>query len=141
MSVSTRRITDLLRAGHSISRITRTLPVAALRVRTIRDSLGIPLHPPGVKAEGVDETFRRRTVLTDDGHLLWPSTDYRIRTVDGASMSAARYAFQQKYGRQPVGKVTPGCGTPKCVHPNHVEDRPMREALDSQLATIFGSAA
>ncbi|XUM01264.1 hypothetical protein ACQ86F_31805 [Streptomyces venezuelae ATCC 10712] len=78
---------------------------------------------------------------TEDGHLVWPSNDYRIRAVEGVAVSAARLAFRQKYGRPPVGKVMPGCGTPRCVHPDHVEDQPMRESLESQLAHIFGRSA
>jgi hypothetical protein len=133
--------TEMLTAGKSLSATARQCQMQSTDLRRIRDELGIPPHPPGTKAESIDDTFRRRTTLADDGHLLWPTTDYHIRTVEGASMSAGRYAFQQKYGRRPVGKVIAGCGTPRCVHPDHVEDRPMREALASQLATIFGSAA
>lgn len=132
---------DMLKAGHSVSATARKYQVSAAELRTIREALGLPLHPPGVKAESIDATFRRRTIATEDGHLLWPGTDYHIRTVEGTSMSAARYAFQQRYGRKPVGHVTAGCGTPRCVHPDHVEDRLTRAALESQLASIFGSAA
>ncbi|MER6515202.1 hypothetical protein [Nonomuraea sp. NPDC001636] len=133
--------TEMLNAGHSVSAVMRRYQFSFDQVRSIRDALGIPPSQPGAKAESIDETFRRRTVPTEDGHLLWPTSDYHIRTVEGASMSAGRYAFQQKYGRRPVGNVTSGCGTPRCVHPAHVEDRPMREALESQLAAILGSAA
>ncbi|MFJ7070148.1 hypothetical protein [Streptomyces sp. NPDC101115] len=132
-------IAALLNAGLSISEIVRTHRINAKRVRAVRDALGIPPHPPGAKRASIDQTFQRRTIPTDDGHLLWPSSDCRIRAVESASISAARYAFQQKYGRPPVGNVLPGCGTPRCVHPDHVEDQPMRRALESQLATIFGS--
>jgi uncharacterized protein (DUF433 family) len=134
-------IADMLTAGHSASAVTRRYPVCFDQVRTVRDALGILPHPPGSKAESIDDTFRRRAIPTEDGHLLWPTSDYHIRTVEGASMSAARFAFQQKHGRRPVGNVRPGCGTPRCVHPDHVEDRLLRETLTAQLVSIFGSAA
>ncbi|MEU9861292.1 hypothetical protein AB0D99_10470 [Streptomyces sp. NPDC047971] len=133
-------IAAMLLAGHSQSEIIRTLKIGAKTVRTVRQRLGVPVHKPGPAPMTIEESFRRRATPTSDGHLLWPSDDLRIATVDGASHSAARYSFRQKYGRNPVGNVLPGCGTPRCVHPDHVEDRPMREALDSQLTSIFGSA-
>ncbi|MFJ3537009.1 hypothetical protein ACIPQA_16250 [Streptomyces sp. NPDC090109] len=131
------QVADLLRAGRSIAHIITTLHVSYARVRAVRDQLGIPRNKPGSKPESVEETFRRRTIPTDDGHLLWPTTDYHIKTVEGAAISAGRYAFGQKYGRRPVGKVQAGCGVPRCVHPDHVEDQPMRQ----QYAAIFGRAA
>ncbi|MFB7589328.1 hypothetical protein [Streptomyces sp. NPDC056169] len=129
-------IADMLTAGHSISEILRTHKVSPDRVRAVRDDLGIPPHPPGAKPEPIEQTFRRRAIPTADGHLVWPTTDYHIKTVEGGSLSATRYAFQQRHGRPPVGKVLPGCGTARCVHPDHVEDRPMRD----RYAAIFGGA-
>ncbi|MFC8491825.1 hypothetical protein ACFUJU_13680 [Streptomyces sp. NPDC057235] len=130
------QIADLLRAGRSIAHISRALHVDSARIRTVRDRLGIPRNKPGSKPESIEETFRRRTIPTDDGHLLWPTTDYHIKTVEGAAVSATRYAFGQRYGRRPVGRVQAGCGVPRCVHPDHVEDQPMR----SRYAAIFGGA-
>ena len=134
-------IADMLHAGHSVSHIARALGADAGEVRRIRDRLGIPVHGPGPTPRTIEQSFRHRATPTEDGHLLWPSSDLRINSVDGTSFSAARWAFRQRYGRNPVGKVLPGCGTPRCVHPDHVEDQPMREALDTQLAAIFGRAA
>ncbi|MFG2900936.1 hypothetical protein ACGFZH_28105 [Streptomyces zaomyceticus] len=134
-------IVALLRDGHSQSSVARQLRTDSQRVGVLRERLGIPPHRPGTKPEPLDETFRRRAVPTEDGHLVWPTSDYHIKTVAGGSISVARYAFRQKYDRAPVGKVQAGCGTPRCVHPDHVEDQPMREELATQLAAIFGSAA
>ncbi|MFG3349546.1 hypothetical protein ACGF1Z_31370 [Streptomyces sp. NPDC048018] len=128
--------TDMLTAGRSVSAAARTYQVDAAELRSIRNRLGIPLHPPGAKAASIDDTFRRRAVPTEDGHLLWPSSDYRIRTAEGIAVSAARIAFRQQYRRAPIGKVQPGCGTPRCVHPAHVEDQPMR----TQFSAILGGA-
>jgi hypothetical protein len=133
-------IADMLRAGDSMAKVQRALGVSYTVVSAHRKALGLPLHPPAVKPERVEDTFARRTRPTDDGHLIWTGHDLAINTVEGASLSAARYAFQQQYRRAPVGIVRPGCGVTRCVHPRHVEDRPMREALESQLATIFGGA-
>ncbi|MFJ3097396.1 HNH endonuclease family protein [Streptomyces hydrogenans] len=134
-------IADMLLAGDSMAKVQRTLGVGYEIVSTHRRALRLPLHPPAVKAESVEATFARRTRATDDGHLIWTGADLTINTAEGASLSAGRYAFQQQYGRRPVGHVLPGCGVPRCVRPSHVEDRPMREALATQLASIFGSAA
>lgn len=139
--VSDEAIAELLCAGHSQSTVARQLRIKVRRVAEIREQLGLPAARPGTKPEPLDATFKRRTIPTEDGHLLWPTSDFHIRTVEGASISARRYAFQQKYGRPPVGKVTAGCGTPRCVHPDHVEDQPMRQVLEAQFASIFGSAA
>ncbi|KAA6220036.1 hypothetical protein [Streptomyces filamentosus] len=130
-------IEDKLKAGESMSTVMRTCGVSQKRVREIRDRLGIPSHRPGPKPETISEIFYRRAVPTDDGHLIWPSTDYHLRArADGVeeSVSAARWAFQQQHGRTPVGHVTAGCGTPRCVRPDHVEDQQMR----NQYAAIFG---
>jgi hypothetical protein len=51
--------------------------------------------------------------------------------------TAYRIAFQIRHGREPVGYVKPGCEFDGCVHPDHVEDQPMRD----QYAAIFGAAA
>ncbi|MFH8717280.1 hypothetical protein [Streptomyces zaomyceticus] len=134
-------IADLLRAGHSVGEIVSTLKVDAITVRAARQALGIPPRKPGPAPENIEVTFRRRAQATPDGHLIWTGASYALSTLDGASLSALRYAFRQRYGRAPVGHVRPGCGTPRCVHPNHVEDQPMREELATQLAAIFGSAA
>ncbi|MFF8409024.1 hypothetical protein [Streptomyces omiyaensis] len=139
--VSDEAIVKLLRAGLSQSAVARQLRTSSRRVGEIRERLGIPRCRPGRGPESLDATFRRRAVPTEDGHLVWPTSDYHIKTVEGGAVSALRYAFQQAHGRPPVGKVFPGCGTPRCVHPGHVEDRPMREALATQLSLIFGSAA
>lgn len=139
--VSDEVIAELLRAGQSQSAVARQLRTSSPRVGEIRKRLGIPPCRPGTASEPIDATFRRRAVATEDGHLVWPTSDYHIRTVEGGAVSALRYAFQQAHGRPPVGRVFPGCGTSRCVHPDHVEDQPMREALAAQLASIFGSAA
>ncbi|MFE0651385.1 hypothetical protein ACFVZH_22630 [Streptomyces sp. NPDC059534] len=133
-------IADMLRAGHSQAAIEKALHVDHRTVSAARVALGLPPRKPGTKPETVEETFARRT-REEDGHLIWLGHDYAISTIEGASYSAARWSFQQHHGRPPVGKVFPGCGVKRCVHPCHVEDQPMRQALKAQLARIFGSTA
>lgn len=139
-AVSDEGIARMLLAGASQNEIMRVLPVGGTRVRAVRERLGVPQRKPGPVAAPLHVIFQRRTEPTDDGHLLWTAADHHLRTVGNRSISAARYAFRQKYRRDPIGKVSPGCGVERCVHPDHVEDRPMREALTTQLNAIFGGA-
>lgn len=103
-------------------------------VRRIRQELGIPVHGPGPKAETPEQTFARRVQATADGHLVWPGQDLNFGTVEGANMSVRRWVFWKRYRRPPVGNVTADCGVHLCVHPDHIEDRVLRE----QYAAIFG---
>ncbi|MZE53783.1 hypothetical protein GTY86_35735 [Streptomyces sp. SID5770] len=129
-------VAQMLLAGHSQREISQALHVGYRQVRTAREALGLPPRKPGPTAEAIEVTFARRTRATDDGHLIWDGHDLGIRSTDGAHSSAARYSFRRRYGRNPVGKVLPGCGVRHCVHPDHVEDQPMRQ----QYAAIFGGA-
>ncbi|MFE5514497.1 hypothetical protein ACFQ9J_28580 [Streptomyces sp. NPDC056529] len=129
-------VANLLLAGRSQREVSETLHVGYQQVRAARVALGLPPHKPGRPAEAIEVTFARRTHATADGHLIWDGHDLGIRSVDGAHSSAARYSFRRRYGRNPVGKVLPGCGVRHCVHEDHVEDRLMRQ----QYAAIFGTA-
>lgn len=132
-------ITELLHAGWSDKAIARQLHVGRPRVRAVRAELGLPQHKPGpTPAATVDDLFWRRAQPTDDGHLLWPHASIGIRAGhDGPRVTAARVAFRIGNGREPVGKVTTGCDRPGCIHPAHVEDRPMR----ATYTAIFGAAS
>lgn len=127
-------IVRMLRAGHSMRAVQDALGVSNTVVRRIRQEEGIPLHGPGPKAETVEQTFARRVQATAEGHLVWTGRDLNFGTIEGANMSVRRWVFQKKYRRPPTGKVTALCGVHLCVHPDHVEDRSMRE----QYAAIFG---
>ncbi|MFE2556018.1 hypothetical protein ACFXGT_08270 [Streptomyces sp. NPDC059352] len=127
-------VANMLLAGHSQKHVSQTLKVGYPAVRAAREALGLPPRKPGPTAEAIEVTFTRRTRATEDGHLIWVGHDLGVRSIDGAHSSAARYAFCRRYGRPPVGKVLPGCGTTRCVHPDHVEDQTMRH----QFAAIFG---
>jgi hypothetical protein len=132
-------IAELLAAGHSDRFIARLVQVHTTRVAAARRTLGIPSHPLSpTRAGSVEDLYWRRVIHTLDGHLLWPGTQLRIRAGrDGGRISVGQLAFRIKHHRDPVGKVTAGCGTTGCIHPEHVEDQPMRERYDA----IFGEGA
>jgi hypothetical protein len=132
-------IVELLLAGHSERAIARQAGTSTRRVQAIRLELGLPAHKPGPTPAGSHEDlFWRRVQHTDDGHLLLPGATGDIRAGhEGRKEAAARIAFRIRHQREPVGNVRADCGTPGCVHPEHVADQPMRE----QYRAIFGKAA
>jgi hypothetical protein len=139
-------IVDLLHAGQSDAAISRTLHVCNRTVATARAALGLPKAQSGyAAATSLEAALMAHVEALADGHLRWKghrnSTTVPCFRWQGRMWTAYRAAFEIQHGRKPVGKVTPGCGAPQCVAPGHVEDRPMREALAAQLASIFGSAA
>jgi len=100
----------------------------------------IPRRPAGRQALTPAQAFDAHTTATADGHLDWTGT--RLATtpsvyVNGRQTTARRLAFQLRYGRDPIGRALPGCGYDQCVHPDHIEDQPMRQ----QYAAIFGEVA
>jgi hypothetical protein len=134
-------IEELLHAGYGNKAIAQQVHVCRNRVAAIRAELGLPRSRRRYVAASPEALFQQRTQPADGGHLAW--TGYRnskgvpaVRTVDGMR-TAYRIAFRIRWGREPVGYVKPGCEYDGCVHPDHVEDQPMRE----QYAAIFGTAA
>jgi len=133
-------IEELLRAGHGNKAIARQVHVRHQRVAAIRAELGIPNIVRPAQAGYSEDAFWRRTQPVGD-HLAWTghynSTGTPcLRATDGMH-TAYRIAFRIRWGREPVGAVKPGCDMERCVHPRHVEDRPMRQ----QYAAIFGDLA
>ena len=140
-------IADMLRAGNSDTAIARRLHVDAKGVSAARTALGLPKAKSGRKpAATPEELFWRRTQAVDGGHLLW--TGYLnnggaegacpVLRHDGRLLTAYRIAFRIRHGREPIGNVHTGCDYSGCVHPDHVEDRPMRERNRKAYAAIFG---
>ncbi|MGW3825732.1 hypothetical protein ACWEAF_26350 [Streptomyces sp. NPDC005071] len=127
-------IVELLHAGHSDKAIARQLHVHCKKVRTVRSNLDLPAHKPGPTPSNPEEIFWRRTQPTNDGHLLWAGPGRQIRGGRN-KVSVYQLAFHLRHHRVAVGNVTSGCGTAGCVHPDHVEDQPMRQ----QYAAIFGN--
>jgi DNA-binding NarL/FixJ family response regulator len=137
------QITDLLRAGHTSSGIARQLKVPIRAVKNLRRALGIPPCRTGAPGHAsLEDAFHAKATPTDDGHLIWPGYEPGapsgpVLKRDGRNYSVYRLAFRLAHKREPVGHVTTGCGRFGCVHPEHVEDQPMR----NQYSAIFGKAA
>ena len=137
-------VAELLRAGHPNHTIARQLHIDHRTVAATRRVLGLPKARNQRVAATPEELFWSRTRPTDDGHLLW--TGYRnshgvpALGHGGRGLSAYRIAFRIKHGREPVGYAKNGCGVEGCVHPNCIDDRPMRQRTDAAFAAIFGEA-
>lgn len=136
-------VADMLRAGATTTAIMATLHVGHATVVRARDVLGVPGNPRGGRPLlPVPDLFHARTEPVEGGHLRWTGHFQKGVPVlgrQGRVLTAYRIAFELGHGRAPVGHVRPGCGTPCCVAPDHVQDRPMRQQLDAQYAAIFGS--
>ena len=133
----------LLQDGLSDKRIARILHTSPMRVSRIRRELDLPRYQRTVTA--LEPAWAIRTRPTDDGHLawigFWREGVHPVFKHQTSEYSARRLAFRLANGREPDGRVMAGCGWPPCVKPEHVEDQPMREALRTQYAAIFGAAA
>ncbi|MFI6639981.1 hypothetical protein [Streptomyces sp. NPDC050504] len=136
-------VAALLREGLTDMAVAARLGVAASGVGRARAALGIPPHRRGrPAAPSAEALFRARTTPAAGGHLHWAG----YRTADGVpvarwrgrGLGARGVAFRIRYGRDPVGYVKAGCGDDECVHPGHVEDRPMRERNQAAYRAIFG---
>lgn len=135
-------IIRLLAEGHSDREIHRRLGAYPRRVGRIRAELGIPMWEPK-PALTLEQRWEANTRTVPGGHMQWkgtlrggmPNLVYLQR-----NYSARRVAFEIGHGRQPEGRVLPGCGQPWCIAPEHATDEPMRRA-DAKYAAIFGNAA
>ncbi|MFJ5038017.1 hypothetical protein [Streptomyces parvulus] len=80
----------------------------------------------------IRSAFVARSRRTPSGHRCWKgsvsSTGTPMLFVGKERFTAARAGFLLAHGREPVGNVKPGCGRASCVEPDHLEDRPMRDA-------------
>lgn len=138
-------VADMLRNGASTTEIMDTLHVGQRTVVAARTALGMPAPRRGGRPlRSIPELFHAHTEPVDGGHLRW--TGYLQKGVPllgrrGGNLTVYRVAFELKHGRKPVGQVRATCGYPRCVAPDHVQDRPMRDQLDAQYSAIFGTAA
>lgn len=129
---------ELMRAGRSDRYIARQVHMGTRRVQQIRRRSGIPNVACGPKPSTHEDRFWRLAQPTDDGHLLWPHAATTMRLGhEGPKASIRRIAFRIRYQRDPIGQVRPGCDHNGCIHPQHVEDQPMRDLYHA----IFGKAA
>jgi hypothetical protein len=139
-------VAELLTAGYGNRSVARQLAISIGTVRRARTSLDLPPGRPGPKRHGsVEDLFWLRVRPTDDGHMQWTGTVHQGTTPvlrhAGRRYRAYRIAFRIAHHREPVGRVEPGCGRRGCVHPRHVEDRPMRQRTEATFAAIFGEAS
>lgn len=135
-------IIALLAEGHSDRYIGRTVHTHTMRVAAIRRELDLPAYQPK-PALTIEERWAVHAQPVPGGHMRWtgshrdgmPSLVYRQR-----GYSARRIAFQIANGRQPVGRVLPGCDYGWCVAPQCATDEPARRA-DALYDRIFRRAA
>jgi len=141
--VSRAEIIALLQEGHSNKEIARRLHTNPKRVATLRTGLGLP-RTSRAQAITVEQKWATYTRPTDDGHTEW--TGYRragmtpMFMLHGVNYSARRVAFVMRHGREPEGRVRPGCGRSWCVAPACATDARLRRA-DAAFRAIFGRAA
>lgn len=140
---SSEEITALLRAGLSDKGVARQLHTNAKRVSRIRAGLGLPAFEN--RQVSFEERWAANTEPVGDGHMRWTGRlrDGSTPAVlhEGRDVSPRRIVFERLRGRPAVGRVLPGCGFGPCVRPEHLEDQPMRDQLEAQVAAIFGRAA
>lgn len=88
----------------------------------------------------VQAKFEALVVSTSTGHLDWGgpvnSAGRAIVPFGGRSSTAARVAFEARYGREPVGYVTVACDRPGCLVGDHLDDAAMRRAHQAAYAAL-----
>jgi hypothetical protein len=139
-------IAELLHAGVPQIQISRQLRCAPLTVQRTREALGLPAPKSGRPSfVSFEDAFRAHTEPTDDGHVRWTGPVHGDDTptvyAQRGQRSAYRVAFTLHHGREPIGRVTPGCRLQGCVRGDHLEDQPMRERTRQTYAAIFGGGS
>jgi hypothetical protein len=139
--MSTRAVTELLHAGVSNHDIARETGIDHRTVAATRAALGLPDARTIKGQANPEDLYWRRTKPVDGGHLEWDghrnNTGVPVLHTAGRMYTARRVAFRIRWGREPIGNVTTGCDHNGCVHPDHVEDQPMRQ----RYTAIFGEVA
>ena len=134
-------IVALLAEGHSNREIGRRLHTNPKRVGRIRAGLDLPAYEPARLT--LEQKWTARVVAATGGHMRWTGS-LRAGTPnlvhDGRNHSARRVGFAIAHGREPVGRVLPGCGMPWCVSGDHAQDTAGRQT-DTLYTAIFGVAA
>lgn len=126
-------ILALLTEGYSNREIGRQLRTARHRVARIRHEHNIPdcRVSTTLTTLTLEQTWHTFARTVTAGHMRWtgeihgttPCLVYRRRRY-----TARRVAFVIAHGREPVGRVRPGCGHDWCVAPEHTTDQPMSRA-------------
>lgn len=134
-------ILALIAEGHSDRYIGRTLHTNPKRVGQIRRELDLPQYEPTRLT--LEQQWAVRIRPLANGHTQWRGA-LRAGTPnlvhDGHNHSARRVGFVIAHGRQPVGRVLPGCGMSWCVAGAHATDAQIRRA-DHLYTAIFERSA
>jgi hypothetical protein len=143
-NASREQITAALQAGHSIYRITRDLRVDRVRIRAIRDELGMAVYVKPKETSTIEDKWRLYAKPVDGGHMEWTgergmSSGTPLVSFKERHRSAAAVAFRIRTGRAPQGQAIADCGMKHCVAPDHVEDQPGRQRNREQLRYLQGS--
>ncbi|WP_406420004.1 hypothetical protein [Streptomyces sp. NBC_00842] len=135
-------VAEMLRNGSSNAEIMRTLHVGHKTVAQARQALGFPTPARGGRPLlPIPTLFAARTEPVDGGHLRWTghvSKGVPVLGRRGNSLSAYRIAFKIRHNRESIGYAKPGCNHPGCVAPDHMQDQPMRDRLNTTFNAIFG---
>lgn len=135
-------IAEMLRDGLTDDQIARHAHADHRTVAAARAALGLPKCRGGRSSETtLAEALASRSRDIGDGHREWTgefSSTSPVFRYRGVRTTAYRAAFIVRHGRRPVGGVRPGCGHPQCVAPDHVDDRPAREAHARTFKALFG---
>jgi hypothetical protein len=139
-------IIAMLRDGHSNKRIAADLRVDRIRVRRIREELGLPQFVRTAETRSIEDKWRLYARPVDGGHVEWTgerSTNSNLPLVSykDRHRSAAAVAFRIRTGRDPEGYTLAECGLKHCVAPDHVEDEPGRRRSREQLRYLQGGSA
>lgn len=91
----------------------------------------MPAYRRGRRTAPWREVFAACTQPVDGGHVRWTGrvseTGTPVISVQGRAVTVYRLQFGDVHGREPDGSVRPGCGYPRCVAGDHLEDRRLRE--------------
>lgn len=139
--VSRAEIVALLNEGRPNGEIARTLHVTRNRVKAIRREEGLPQWTRRVPT--AEEKWKAWVRPVAAGHARWagPLRGGTPNVSEGRrNYSARAFGFTLLHGRDPVGRVLPGCGLTWCVAPEHATDGRLRRA-DRLHEQIFGRAA
>lgn len=134
-------IAELLRAGATYEQIRAQIGGGSQTlIAAVRRAEGIPPLPRPRPCRTPEETYALYAEPYGDGHARWAGTwAGRMPQIQhpgprgrGRKESALRVAFRWRHGREPEGRVKPGCGDRTCVASGHLTDRIIREQLRQQ---------
>ncbi|BFP50114.1 hypothetical protein KCMC57_64820 (plasmid) [Kitasatospora sp. CMC57] len=96
--------------------------------------------PQPAQYASVQAKFEAFVVPTGTGHLDWSgpvnSAGRAIVPFAGRIRTAARIAFEVRYGREPVGYVSVACDHPHCLAGDHLDDAVSRRAHRAAFAAL-----